>query len=139
MLDIIQNGPIISTVQQVELMQQIEYGDVKKAMFSIGNTKSPGPDGYGSSLYKSAWNIMGKDISEAILEFFQNGKLLRQINSTIIALIPKMDKSEYAIQYRPISCGNVLYKCISKMICTRLKPVVNHLVAKNQEAFVQGR
>ncbi|XP_075091778.1 uncharacterized protein LOC142171947 [Nicotiana tabacum] len=62
-----------------------------------------------------------------------------QINATNIALIPKAEVPENAAQYRPISRCNVLYKCISKMICTRLKPTINHIVADNQLTFVQGR
>lgn len=74
-----------------------------------------------------------------MLDFFQNGKLLKLINSTIIALIPKVDAPEYANQFRPISCCNVIYKCISKLICSRLKHAITHIVADNRSAFVQGR
>nr|XP_016441912.1 PREDICTED: uncharacterized protein LOC107767416 [Nicotiana tabacum] len=83
--------------------------------------------------------LFGEEVTEAILEFFENGRLLKQLNATIIALIPKVDSPEFASQYRPISCCNVLYKCIFKMICSRLKTAVAHLVAENQAAFVQGR
>lgn len=50
-----------------------------------------------------------------------------------------MEAPENASQYRPISCCNVLYKCISKMICSRLKPTISYIVAENQSSFVQGR
>lgn len=39
---------------------------------------------------------LGQDMREDVLDFFQNGKLLKLINSTIIALIPKVDAPEYA-------------------------------------------
>ncbi|XP_070012299.1 uncharacterized protein [Nicotiana sylvestris] len=87
-------------------------------MFQIDGNKSPGPDEYGSGFYKAAWKIMGQDVTEVVIEFFQNRQLLKQFNSTVIALIP--------------------YKCISKLICNRLKVAVNQLVA-NQSALVQGR
>ncbi|XP_060210448.1 uncharacterized protein LOC132637368 [Lycium barbarum] len=101
--------------------------------------KSPGPDGYSSGFFKAAWEIIGKDVIEAVLDFFRNDKLLKQLNTTNIALIPKIPGPEFASQFRPISCCNVLYKCITKMICMRLKSVVDHFVADNQSAFVQGR
>ncbi|XP_016439575.1 uncharacterized protein LOC107765442 [Nicotiana tabacum] len=70
--------------------------DVKEAIFQIDCNKSPSPDGYGSGFFKAAWPVIGQDISEVVLDFFQNGKLLKLINSTIIALIPKVDAPEYA-------------------------------------------
>lgn len=39
--------------------------------------KSPGSDGYGGDFYKEAWEVIGEDISSAILVFFQNEKLLK--------------------------------------------------------------
>ncbi|XP_049406353.1 uncharacterized protein LOC125870027 [Solanum stenotomum] len=86
-----------------------------------------------------AWPIVGEDVTNAVLEFFQNNKILRQIYSTSIALIPKIDKPEFASQFRPISCCNAIYKCISKLICSRLKSAISLIVAENQSAFVQGR
>ncbi|GKD92540.1 hypothetical protein Tco_1372377 [Tanacetum coccineum] len=38
---------------------------------------------------KSAWSIVGDEFSQAIMDFFANGKLLKEINFTVIALIPK--------------------------------------------------
>lgn len=78
-------------------------------------------------------------MTEAILQFFTNGKFLKQLNVTLITVIPKVDVAQNASQFRLIACCNVLYKCISKMICTRLKKVVSIVVADNQAAFVEGR
>ncbi|XP_015168373.1 uncharacterized protein [Solanum tuberosum] len=87
----------------------IYWDDVKQAMLKIDQTNIPGPDGYGSGFYKKTWRIVGEDITDAVLEFFQNGKLLKKVNETNIELIPKVDVLE-----RPIACCNILDKCISK-------------------------
>ncbi|GJS72425.1 hypothetical protein Tco_0705266 [Tanacetum coccineum] len=62
---------------------------IKEAMFSMGDEKSPGPDGFSAAFFKQAWHIVGVDVINAIREFFTNGKLLKELNHTIIALIPK--------------------------------------------------
>lgn len=108
-------------------------------MFSINENKSPGPDGYGSGFYKAAWNIVGGDICHAVQDFFRTGKLLKQVNATMITIIPKVPNAENASQYRPISCCNVIYKCISKLLCSRLAKILPTIVSDNQAAFVQDR
>ncbi|GJS01701.1 hypothetical protein Tco_0318209 [Tanacetum coccineum] len=63
--------------------------EVKSALFSMGNDKAPGPDGYTVAFFKESWDIVADDFVDAVCEFFTNGKLLRELNHTIIALIPK--------------------------------------------------
>lgn len=41
--------------------------------------------------------------------------------------------------YRPISCCNVLYKVISKLIANRLKVILLKCIAVNQSAFIKER
>ncbi|XP_019246442.1 PREDICTED: uncharacterized protein LOC109226094 [Nicotiana attenuata] len=136
---ILRNGHVLTIEKHITLVRPFAEKEVKGAIFQIDGNKSPGPDGYGSGFYKAAWKIVGWDVTATVIEFFQNGHFLKQLNSTVIALIPKVEAPEEASQYRPISCCNVLYKCISKLICNRLKVVVNQLVADNQSAFVQER
>ncbi|GJZ69312.1 RNA-directed DNA polymerase, eukaryota, reverse transcriptase zinc-binding domain protein [Tanacetum coccineum] len=42
----------------------------------------------------------------AIKDFFKNGKLLKEINSTLIALIPKVAQPNNVTEFRPIACCN---------------------------------
>ena len=41
--------------------------------------------------------------------------------------------------YRPISCCNTIYKCISKIIAARIKGCLPDIISPAQTAFVQGR
>ncbi|GJY09974.1 putative RNA-directed DNA polymerase, eukaryota, reverse transcriptase zinc-binding domain protein [Tanacetum coccineum] len=41
--------------------------------------------------------------------------------------------------YRPISCCNVLYECISKIITNRIIEGIKEFVSDNQSAFIPGR
>ena len=65
--------------------------------------KPLGPDGFSSLFFKAAWSIIGSDVSEAVVSFFNSGSLLREINYTIIALVPKVPNPESMHDYRPIS------------------------------------
>ncbi|XP_074299406.1 uncharacterized protein LOC141630497 [Silene latifolia] len=112
---------------------------VKKSIVSIPKDKSPGSDGYTSQFYRVAWDIVGDEVRDAVRNFFDTRKLLTQINATTITLIPKMDRPTNVKHFRPISCCNVLYKPISKIMCNRLAAILPDIISKNQGAFVKGR
>ncbi|GJR89610.1 uncharacterized protein Tco_0213621 [Tanacetum coccineum] len=121
------------------MIRDVTDAEVKAAMFSIGDNKSPGLDGYTSKFFKEAWECIGGDVCKAVQEFFTNGKLLKELNHTVLALLPKVKTPSKINDYRPISCCNVLYKCISKVLTNRIKEGLNDLVSDNQSAFVPGR
>ncbi|KAL2231163.1 UNVERIFIED_CONTAM: hypothetical protein Sindi_1710700 [Sesamum indicum] len=76
--------------------------DVKNAVFDITEDKAPGPDGYFSGFYKAAWPVVGEQVMKAVLDFFAMGRILKQINSTIVALIPNVHSPMSVADYRPI-------------------------------------
>ncbi|XP_019230666.1 PREDICTED: uncharacterized protein LOC109211574 [Nicotiana attenuata] len=49
-----------------------------------------GIDGFPAEFFKANWNIIGEDIITAVMQFFENGQLLKEINCTIITLVPKV-------------------------------------------------
>lgn len=75
----------------------------------------------------------------AVKSFFEKGFLPKGVNTTILALIPKKLEAREMKDYRPISCCNVIYKVISKIIANRLKMVLPHFISENQSAFMQDR
>lgn len=54
-------------------------------------------------------------------------------------MIPKVDTPEKVKDFRPISCCNVIYKCISKILVNRIRNHLHKIVDVNQSAFIQGR
>ncbi|XP_062081288.1 uncharacterized protein LOC133786089 [Humulus lupulus] len=108
----IELGPCLDIEMQLSLIREFRKSDVKKALFSIPGTKSPGPDGYGYEFYKAMWQNIGDDISEAILEFFHSGKIPAELNETVLALVPKTDKPSRAVDYRPIAFIHWVMVCL---------------------------
>ncbi|GKA58052.1 reverse transcriptase domain-containing protein [Tanacetum coccineum] len=56
--------------------------EIKDALYDICDNKAPNPDGYSSKFYKKAWSMVGKEVCEAVKEFFRNGKMLGEVNAT---------------------------------------------------------
>ncbi|KAJ0931049.1 putative RNA-directed DNA polymerase [Helianthus annuus] len=129
----------LSLVKANNMIRLVTDDEIKDAMFSIAGNKAPGPDGYTSVFFKKVWDVVGKDVCLAVKEFCQNGKLLNQLNHMVISLIPKVKTPDSVMDYRPISCCNTLYKCISKIITTRIKEGLGDIVNINQSAFIPGR
>jgi hypothetical protein len=112
---------------------------VKSAIFDIDDSKAPGPDGFSAKFFKASWSIIGDDVCSVVKEFFENEKLLKEINATLISLVPKCKNPSTVTDYRPIACCNVLYKCITKIIYNRTKSSLDQVVSQNQSAFIPGR
>lgn len=128
-----------SEIDQQMLTRVVSEEEIKKVLFSMPSDKSPGPDGYTTDFYKETWDIIGQEFTTAIQSFFATGFLPKGVNSTILALIPKKLEAQEMKDYRPISCCNVIYKVISKIIANRLKQILPKFIAGNQSAFVQDR
>jgi len=121
------------------LTRVVSAEEIKKVLFSMPNDKSPGPDGFTSEFFKESWEILGPEFILAIQSFFALGFLPKGVNSTILALIPKKLESKEMKDYRPISCCNVMYKVISKILANRLKLLLPQFIAGNQSSFVKDR
>nr|KAJ0193875.1 hypothetical protein LSAT_V11C800388240 [Lactuca sativa] len=129
----------LDSIQALDMVKDVTSEEIKSALFDIDDDKAPGPDGYSSKFFKKAWRIVGDDFCVAVKEFFLSKKILKEINATVIALVPKIPTPGKVGDYRPISCCNVVYKCISKIIVNRIRDHLGCLVSDNQSAFIPGR
>ncbi|KAL0286511.1 UNVERIFIED_CONTAM: hypothetical protein Sradi_7145800 [Sesamum radiatum] len=72
------------------LVRPVTREEVKLAFFDIAEDKSSGFDGYSTAFVKAAWPVVGDEVTRAVLDFFYNDCLLKQVNATLITLIPKV-------------------------------------------------
>ena len=131
-----------SVTDQQNLTWVVTAEEITKVLFSMPSDKSPGPDGFTVEFFKSAWPIIGPEFIISVQSFFAKGFLPKGVNTTILALILKTSVAREMKDYRPISCCNVIYKVISKILANRLKRLkitLPDFIALNQSAFVKGR
>jgi len=55
--------------------------------------------------FKDFWEILKVDLLNFFEEFYRNVKLTKGLNSTFIALIPKVESPQRVADFRPISLG----------------------------------
>ncbi|XP_060180113.1 uncharacterized protein LOC132609918 [Lycium barbarum] len=103
-------GNILDRKDQLMLLQTVSTEEVRQALNDIDDGKAPGHDGFNAVLFKKAWSIIGKDITSAVVQFFDNPNMPSEVNCSSVTLIPK-----------------------------RMNGVMEKLVENNQTAFVPGR
>lgn len=128
----------ISRSMNQQLMSPFSPEEVKKALFSIGDLKAPGPDVV-AVFCKRLWSMLGDALVKEVLRAVNSCAIPEGWNRTNIVLIPKVESPEKVSQFCPISLCNVVYKVISKVLANRLRVILPEIISEHQSAFVPGR
>ncbi|PNX76937.1 cysteine-rich receptor-like protein kinase, partial [Trifolium pratense] len=128
----------LTYVEGSSLTKPFTETEVKSAVWDCDSYKSPGPDGINFSFIKDFWAELRGDVMCFISDFHRNGKLAKGINSTFIALIPKIDSPQRLNDFRPISLVGSLYKILAKVLANRLRFVIGSVISESQTAFVKN-
>ncbi|WOL01817.1 hypothetical protein Cni_G10534 [Canna indica] len=121
------------------LLRPVSKEETKQAIFSLSSNSAPGPDGFTGHFFKHFWPLIEEDITAAATSFIRSRRLLKALNRTSIALIPKTKIPENMSQIRPISLSNFIYKYFSKILVHRIQPLMNKIISTNQCAFIKGK
>ncbi|XP_024640624.1 uncharacterized protein [Medicago truncatula] len=115
----------LSYLERGGLTKPFSEDEIKAAVWDCDSFKSPGPDGINLGFFKSFWPEIKTDLVRFVTEFHRNGKLAKGINSTFIALIPKVASPQSLNEFRPISLVGSMYKILAKILANRLRQVVD--------------
>nr|XP_016458995.1 PREDICTED: uncharacterized protein LOC107782610 [Nicotiana tabacum] len=88
--NIIRDGPCLTLIQQQQLLKPVSKDKILQAFRNMHTVKAPGISGFPVKFFKEFWPLIREDIIIDILQFFQNGNLLKAINFTTITLVPKV-------------------------------------------------
>ena len=79
---------------QQTLISEFTAEEIKAALFQMGPTKAPGPDGMNALFLQNFWHVVGTTIVNVVLDYFNFGIMVPAINHTHIVLIPKIKSPE---------------------------------------------
>lgn len=89
--------------------------------------------------FQGFYDLMKQDILMVIRESQRYGRMLGNFNVNFQCVIPKKQDGISFKDYRPISCCNVIYMIVAKIIVRRQKPIRSEIIAKEQFGFLQNR
>lgn len=101
--------------------QDISCNEIWKSIKRLGAYKAPSPDGFQAIFFHSQWPTVGDSICKLIKDIWENPWKIKEINSTHIALILKVDNISTMKQFRLIGLCNVTYKAITKIITNMIR------------------
>ncbi|KAK3220120.1 hypothetical protein Dsin_014090 [Dipteronia sinensis] len=129
----------LSKEEKVKLEGNFSIEEAWEALCSCDGNKAPGPDGLNLNFIKENWVVIREDFLKFLKEFFKDGSIVKELNNTFIALIPKVSKPTTLKEFRPISLVGSKYKILAKILANRIKKVMNSVIGENQMAFIQNR
>ncbi|KAJ9566646.1 LOW QUALITY PROTEIN: hypothetical protein OSB04_002612 [Centaurea solstitialis] len=106
--------------EALHMIRPVLDSEIRDAMFQIGRDKAPGSDGFTSQFFKATWDIVGRDVTVAIHNFFYRGHLAKELNHMLICLLPKIPNA-------------------SSIFVNRMKHCLDGLVERSQSSFIPGR
>jgi hypothetical protein len=104
------------------IYNEILKEELQAMIASFKKDKSLGPNDWTVEFFKSFFYIMGDDLLHVVEDNGIISEVLRNIKSTLISLIMKLDYPSSFDYFLPISLCNCLYKIVAKIIAMRLNP-----------------
>lgn len=129
---------LITDEHNLLLLQPILLHEVDNAVKQLKAGKSPGPDGFTSDLFHHFWDLIQIEVWKLVEESRALRWMYPGLNATFLALIPKTEEANTPDKYRPIALRNIIYKFVSKVIATRLKPLLPLIISSEQSGYVEG-
>ncbi|XP_056688797.1 uncharacterized protein [Spinacia oleracea] len=133
------NVNMLTNEDRLGLLNPISKDEVWHNLRLMDPIKSPGPDGIQPIFFQRYWAELGDSIFKFCASCFLNAAIPSDINRSFITLIPKVDAPKTMRDFRPIGLCNTIYKLITKIITTRVRPILGKIISPFQSSFVQGR
>lgn len=126
------------TVEALDADIRIE--EVISAISRLKLAKSPGPDGFPASFYKTFCTELAPFLTQLFNSFLETGILTPSMNEAAISVILKPGKDpKLCGSYHPLSLLNVDAKLFSSTLASRLSPLMEGIIDPDQSGFIPTR
>ena len=134
------NMPKLTEEEAEKLEGMVTHKEASLTLKNMKNNKSPGTSGFSVDFFKVFWKQLGNFVVRAINLGFLQGELSITQQNGLIVCIPKENKCRNNLKnWRPITLLNTIYKIASGSIASRIKNVLDKLIATEQTGFIKDR
>lgn len=105
--------------------------EVQEALWSVGEDKVPGSDGFPLLFFCQYWSIIGREVLEVVQVVFFFG-ILVEWKKTLVTLISKRPDAFKPSHFRSISLCTNLYKIYARVLVRQLQLIVLDLIYPEQ-------
>ena len=113
--------------------------EIKEAIKSLKNNKSPGKDTIPAEIWKYGGEILEEKIYNLILSIWKEERIPEMWEEGIIIPLHKKGDRLVCNNYRGISLWPTAYKIFTKIIHQRLTPYSESIIGEYQAGFRRGR
>ena len=131
--------PRIDDARHDSLLAPATAAEVKRALFSMKGTKSPGPDDIHAIFYKENWEAISDSFVNFVNSALCDASFPAELAEAHMVLIPKKANPDLIQKFRPITLLNVAYKVLSKFRPDLIRPLLHELVVPFQSSFIPRR
>lgn len=132
------NLPSLTNDDQKLLLQPLKIEEITAAIADTQQEKAPGPDGFTLLYYKAFQTQLAPNFTTAFNAILEGPSVPPDMLRASISVIPKPEKDPLLCSsYRPISLLNCDIKLFTKILASRLKGLLQRLVANDQVGFIQ--
>ena len=133
--------PKITELQNQNLTKQMQITEIKQALQTMENGKSPGIDGIPIEFFKEFFELLKKDLQDIFNNvLFEQKTTPKTWNQAIISIIPKQTEKLNSLKYwRPISLLCTDYKILTKILANRLKQILPKIISQEQNCSLPQR
>ena len=90
-----------SKVERLELSFSEE--EVFATLLDLGKDKAPSPNRYTMAFWLFCWDVVKVEVLGFFRDFHEEGRFVKSLNATYLALVPKKGGVEDLKDFRPIS------------------------------------
>ena len=116
------------------LVQPFTLEEIWDAVNSFKNNKSPGPDGMSAEFYKETFDVIKHELRCVLNMFLNRCRIPAKCKAGLMTLVPKKEPDNEVENRRPITLLNTDYKIFTKIIITRLNPILEKIIHSSQYA-----